>query len=163
MAHLHRSVAALRICGDKLDPDEVSRLLGGVPTLSYRKGDVKKSKIRDIVRKSGAWLLDATDREPADLAAQVDEILGQLTQDLSVWASLANDYRVDLFCGLFMEQTDEGVEVSAKTLKALSERGIKLGFCIYAPLNAVEADDQCPCDSGRKYAECCALKNVIEK
>jgi len=160
MAHLHRSVASLRICGDKLDPDEISRLLGGTPTLSYRKGEIKKSKIRDIVRKSGAWMLDATDREPENLDAQVDEILGQLTQDLTVWASLSNDYRIDLFCGFFMEQTDEGVEVSAKTLKALGERGIKFGVCIYAPLKDVEDDDPCPCGSGKKYAECCAPKKA---
>jgi hypothetical protein len=160
MAHLHRSVASLRICGDQLDPDEISRLLGGFPTLSYRKGDVKKSKIRDIVRKSGAWMLNATDREPEDLDAQVEEILGQLTQDLAVWVSLSKNHRMDLFCGFFMEQTDEGVEISTQTLKALGERGIKLGFCVYAPLKDVEVDDSCPCGSGKKYAECCAPKDV---
>jgi Domain of unknown function (DUF4279)/SEC-C motif len=163
MAQLHRSVAALRICGDELDPDEISRLLGGVPTLSYRKGDVKKSKIKDLVRKSGAWMLEATDHEPENLNVQVDEILRQLTQDLTVWKSLSNVYKIDLFCGFFMKHTDEGVEVSAKTLIALGERGIKLGFCIYAPLKDVEADDPCPCNSGKKYAECCAPKNVAKK
>ena len=160
MAYLHRSVASLRICGDKLDPDEISMLLGGAPTLSYRKGEVKKSKFRDVVRKSGAWMLKATGREPENLDAQVDEILGQLTQDLTVWASLSNDYRIDLFCGFFMKQTDEGVEISVKTLKALGEGGIKLGFCIYAPLKDVEADDPCPCESGKKYGECCAPKKA---
>jgi len=160
MAHLHRSVASLRICGETLDPNEISRLIGGVPTLCYRKGDVKKSKIKDVVRKSGAWMLDATDREPENLDAQVNEILGQLTQDLTVWTSLSNSYKIDLFCGFFMEQTDEGVEVSAKTLKALGERGIRLGFCIYAPLKDVEADDPCPCESGKKYGECCAPKKA---
>ena len=160
MAHLHRSVASLRICGDKLNPDEISRLLGGVPTLSFRKGEVKKSKFKDIVRKSGAWMLDATDRKPENLDAQVDEILGQLTQDLTVWALLSNDYRIDLFCGFFMEKTDEGVEISVKTLKALGERRIKLGFCIYAPLKDVDDDDPCPCGSGKKYSECCTPKKA---
>lgn len=163
MAHLHRSVASLRIGGDNLDPDEMSRLLGGIPALAYRKGEVNKSKFRDVVRMTGAWMLNATDREPENLDAQVDEILGQLTQDLTVWASLSNDYEIDLFCGFFMKQTDEGVEVSVKTLKALSERGIKLGFCIYAPLKDLEADDPCPCNSGKKYADCCVPRNVANK
>lgn len=86
-------------------------------------------------------MLDATDREPENLDAQVEEILVQLTQDLTIWESLANDYRIDLFCGFFMEQTDEGVEVSVKTLKALAERGIKLGFCIYAPFKDVSGSE----------------------
>jgi hypothetical protein len=114
MAHLNRSVATLRIGGDKLDSDEISRLLGGVPTLSFRKGEVKKSKFNDVVRKAGAWMLDATDREPENLNAQVEEILGQLTKDLSVWAALTKEYKVDLFCGFFMKETDEGIEVSEK-------------------------------------------------
>jgi len=163
MARLHRSVASLRICGDKLDPDEVSRLLGGVPSLTYRKGDIKQSKIRDVAGKSGAWMLNATEREPEDLDAQVDEILGQLTQDLTVWASLAEDYSMDLFCGFFMDQTDEGLEVSVKTLGALSDRGSKLGFCVYAPLKDVEAYDPCPCNCGKKYGECCAQNDVTNK
>ena len=163
MAHLHRSVAALRIFGDKLDPDEISRLLAGVPTESFRKGQVKLSKTKDIIRKSGGWLLKATDHEPENLGAQVEEILGQLTQDLTVWASLSNEYKIDLFCGFFMSETDEGVEVSVKTLNALAARGIKLGFCIYAPLEDVEADDPCPCNSGKKYTECCAPKTVTNK
>ena len=40
---------------------------------------------------------------------------------------------LDLFCGFFMKQSDEGLEVSAAALKALGERGIKLGICLYAP------------------------------
>jgi hypothetical protein len=163
MGHLHSSVAALRIFGDKLEPDEISRLLCGIPTDSFRKGEIKKSKRRDIVRKSGAWILDATDFEPENLDAQVDEILGKLTQDLSVWTSLSKEYWIDLFCGFWMKESDSGVDISAKTLKALGERGIKLGICIYAPSKDVEADNPCPCKSGKKYAECCAPKTVAKK
>ena len=95
MAHLHRSVAALRIFGDTLNPDEISRLLGGVPTESFRKGQVKPSKIKNILRKSGGWILNATRQEPGNLDVQVEKILGQLTQDLTVWASLTKEYKVD--------------------------------------------------------------------
>ena len=159
MPHLHRSVAALRIFDDKLDPDEISRLLAGVPTESFRKGQVKPSKTKVILRKSGGWILEATDREPENLDAQVEEILGQLTQDLSVWTLLSNEYWIDLFCGYFMDETYGGIELSAKTLKDLGERGIKLGLCIYAPDDReIAADDPCPCNSGKKYAECCAPK-----
>jgi hypothetical protein len=161
MAHLHHSIVGLRIFGDRLDPDEISRLLGGVPTDSFRKGQVKPSKTKGIIRKSGGWLLNAAGQEPGNLDIQVEEMLGQLTEDLSVWAALTNEYKVDLFCGFFMSETDEGIEVSAKTLKALGERGIKLGVCIYAPSTDIANDGPCPCNSGKRYAECCAPpKNI---
>ena len=160
MAHLHHSVAALRIFGDMLNPDEISRLLGGVPTESFSKGQAKPSKTKEIIRKSGGWILNAADQEPGNLDAQVEEIFGQLTKDLSVWAALSKEYKVDLFCGFFMSETDEGIEVSAKTLQTLGERGIKFGVCIYAPLKDMADEDPCPCESGLKYAECCAPKKA---
>jgi hypothetical protein len=160
MAQVYRSAAALRIFGDKLDPDEISRLLEGTPTDSFRKGDIKPSKIHHIVRKSGGWMLDAEDQEPGNLDVQIEEILGQLNQDLNIWAALSNEYKVDLFCDLFMEETYQGFEISAKNLKAIGERGIKLGICIYAPGKDPSADDPCPCNSGQKYIDCCAPKIV---
>jgi hypothetical protein len=162
MAYLDRSVVTLRIFGDTLDPERISRLLGGVPTESFRKGETKPSKIRNLVRKSGGWLLGAKDQEPGNVDVQVEEILGQLTHDLSVWAAISSEYKVDLFCGFFMEETDEGIEITAKNLKALGERGIKIGICIYAPLKDVAADDPCPCKSGRKYIECCAPRSTAK-
>jgi Domain of unknown function (DUF4279) len=71
-------------------------------------------------------------REPGNLDAQVEEIFANLTQDLMVWAKLSREYSIDLFCGFFMKETDEGIEVSSNTLKALGDRGIKLGICLYS-------------------------------
>ena len=77
---------------------------------------------------------------------------------MNVWKALSKEYAVDLFCGLFMSETDEGVEISEKNLKSLGERGIKLGLCIYAPIKDIAANDPCPCKSGKRYSDCCVLK-----
>jgi hypothetical protein len=58
-----------------------------------------------------------------------------LPADLAVWQSLSSRFKLDLFCGFFMQETDEGLEVSADTLRRLGERSISLGVCIYAPLS----------------------------
>ena len=47
------------------------------------------------------------------------------------WASLAGRFRMDLFCGLFMAKSSEGLTVSAEALLALGARGIELGLCLY--------------------------------
>lgn len=135
MAHLYRSGATLRIVAENLDPDEISALLGCAPTRSERKGDVLASKTtgRSRMLKLGAWCLEASDREPENLDGQIGEILDKLTPSMDVWQSIAERYRVDLFCGFFMRETNEGVEISPASLAALGQRKIVLGLDIYSP------------------------------
>lgn len=77
------------------------------------------------------WARDAAETVPADLDAQVDELLAQLTPDLRIWHELANRFEVDLFCGWFMSRLNEGLQISPRTLLALGERRIVLGLDIY--------------------------------
>lgn len=129
MPCLHESMASLRIGGDTLEPDEISALLGCEPSTSARKGE-GRGKGR-AVNKTGMWTLDAKTRAPGDLDAQVREILGQI--DFEHWNSVVDRYDVDVFCGLFMSGSDEGLSISADVLKNLGERGIRLEVCLYGP------------------------------
>jgi len=134
MAELHRSVATLRISGDDLDPAEITQLLGHTPTHAQRKGEtLTSSSGQTRIAGFGAWRLEATDRAPQNLNGQIAEVLDQLTPSLDVWRAIAAKYRIDLFCGLFMNVTNEGLELSPDSLRALGERGIELGLDIYAP------------------------------
>jgi hypothetical protein len=135
MPQLWRSAAALRIFGETLQPDEITRLLGSPPTSCRLKGDVKyRSKDgRETIAKEGMWMLNATDCEPEDANGQVMEILGRLTDDLGVWSTLSQRFGIDLYCGWFMQESNEGLEFTPATLAALSARGIRLGIDIYAP------------------------------
>lgn len=133
MAHLARSVASLRIAGDDLIPEEISLLLGAQPTHAQRKGQELPSKAGMRIATFGHWRLQAKETAPENLDAQVAEILRQLTSSPDVWQNLTSRYRVDLFCGWFMEGGNEGVIISPSTLQALGERGIELGLDIYAP------------------------------
>lgn len=137
MPELTRSLACLRIFGETLVPDEITRLLGVQPTKSRLKGEVKyrSREGRETIAKEGAWLLRADDRAPADVDGQVAEILGKLTDDLETWVSLAQQFDVDLSFGWFMEHSNEGIELSPKTLAAIGARGIRMSVDLYAPIN----------------------------
>jgi len=78
------------------------------------------------------WRLAAAETSPADLDAQVREIIAQVSSDISVWSDLASRYDIDLFCGWFMEKGNEGQDISASTLRELGIRGIELSLDIYA-------------------------------
>jgi hypothetical protein len=133
MAVIGKTVACLRIFGDDLEPDDVSDLLGALPTASIRKGEVRhiSSSGHAGIARSGSWRLSAEDREPGDLTAQLQEIFSQLTSDLAVWRDLTQRYQCDVFCGLFMNEMNEGETLEPGVLSMLGERGLKLALDIY--------------------------------
>ncbi len=135
MAHLNESKVTLRISGDLLDPDEITKLLGGVPTLARKKDEIIVGKVTGKSRqaKTGQWHISALSRTPEDFNGQVEEILNGLSQDIKIWENLGRKFELDLFCGAFMQETDEGFGISAKTLMALGMRGIDFELCIYGP------------------------------
>jgi hypothetical protein len=157
LAQIAKSVATLRVSGDELVPAEITRLLGCPPTSAYAKGDVIRgnSTGRESVKRHGLWRLEAEDREPENLDAQIAEVLARLTQDLAVWEGLARRFQMDFFCGLFMDATNAGMELSSQTMRLLAERGINIGLDVYAPTRDPSDGESCPCGSGRCYGECC--------
>ena len=105
-----------------------------------RRGqDVDKKRIADLLgresdtNKTRHWSLSAPVKAEADLNFQVHWILSRLTNDLAVWKRINKNYDVDLFCGLFLERLNRGVDLTAQSMAALGARGIKLGLDIYAP------------------------------
>jgi hypothetical protein len=132
MAAVSKTRASLRIFGDDLDPDEISALLGVPPTLSEKKGEVRIDK-RGVeqISRTGRWLLQVTRRQPGDLDSQLVELLSPLTPDTGVWRSLVARFKLDIFCGLFMKESNEGLELRPETLEMISSRGLSLGFDIY--------------------------------
>lgn len=133
MAAISETHAALRFYGDDLDPDALSARLGGKPSTSARKGDVTRSEKtgRERTARTGSWILSIGRREPGDLDGQVEELLSSLNKDLSIWRSLGK-YQPNLFVGLFLQESNEGIEISPHSLSLLAERGIMLGFDIYS-------------------------------
>jgi Domain of unknown function (DUF4279) len=133
MATIARASAALRIMGDTLVPNEITAMLGATPTSGQCKGEklLGKSGVTRIAR-SGMWRLEASDRAPADLDAQVQEILAKVSPDTTVWRNIASEFDIDLFCGWFLDERNEGLGISASTLSELGARGIELSLDIYA-------------------------------
>jgi hypothetical protein len=142
MAHVQKSVVTLRIGGDDLVPGEITKLLGTTPTSAQIKGEKIVGRKTGQVRfaKMGVWRLCASNREPEDMDSQIQEILGRATSDLTVWRSIGEKYEIDLFCGIFLGGSNEGMTLSARSLAALGERGIEMGLDIYSGNDDEEAN-----------------------
>ena len=134
MSKLRETAVSLGFFGDDLDPDEISRLLGGIPTVGVRKGGVwKTSRGFEKVAKSGSWRIKAERSNPGDLDGQITDILARLSSDLTTWKDLSRRFEGRLFCGLFMENTNDGLRLEAPTIAAIGDRGLALDLDIYAP------------------------------
>jgi Domain of unknown function (DUF4279) len=123
--------ASLRLFGDDLDPDFVSSQLGSPPTTACRKGDMTRNKVSTIIEKQGKWLLSIDHRRGTQLEALINELLDKMTGDLTVWEHLTNQFRVDLFCGLQLEEWHRGLSFSPETLMRIAKRRLKLDVGIY--------------------------------
>jgi len=135
MARIARSVAALRISGDDLVPADITKVLGCEPSFAHIKGEsiVGKNTGKVRITKSGIWNLKASECIPENLDAQISELLSKLSTDLEVWKEINSKFTIDLFVGLFMNESNEGLEISPTSLKNLGEREILLGLDIYDP------------------------------
>lgn len=122
----------LRIFGDELDPDEISRVLGCAPTKSARKGAAANSDLR--IAKTGRWSLTVKSRD-LDPDSTFEDILlhflGKLPSDPDLWTSLTKNFNVGIFCGLILEAYNQGFGISTALRKMLAERNLKIGFDLY--------------------------------
>ena len=133
MARLARSVATLRVIEDNLVPERISSVLGCTPTHAQRKGDRVPMRESERVVGFGSWRLDATDTEPEEVDSQVSEILAKLTSNLEAWRALGKQFRVELFCGWFMDEGNEDLSISPGNMIALGARGIECNLIFTRP------------------------------
>jgi Domain of unknown function (DUF4279) len=117
--------------GDTLDPSNISQLLCCEPHRAWRKGETMPSG--RIPRASGHWSIDSWAIEGGDLEKQIAALLARTTTDLKVWRDVSKRFRVNLFCGLFLEERSEGLHLSPGILLDVSQRHIELQLDIYGP------------------------------
>ncbi|MDX1711624.1 MAG: DUF4279 domain-containing protein, partial [Rhodovibrionaceae bacterium] len=135
MAEIDRTTVTLRIFGPGLEPERVTRLLGHSPSAAEREGEAVADPGAGAHGKTphDSWQLSVEPRSPGDLDGRIRDLLAGLSADLDVWAELAAAWRIDLFCGLFLADANEGLPLSLETLRMLAERGIALELDIYGP------------------------------
>jgi len=130
MSDLDYCVVSLRLSGDDLDPAAVTARLGVEPTRAWRTGDWSETHKRP--RPKGGWILEGPAGEPRDLDAKIKALLAALPHNPDLWRELAA-FKPDMFCGLFMLDSNAETALTPATLAMLAERGLTLGLDIYGP------------------------------
>jgi len=126
------SAASIGFFGDDLDPSEITRQLNCEPTVGVAKGGTWTTSIgAEKAARTGSWRLVAQRRSPADLDAQIVELLSVMNDDFEAWRLLAGRFRGRVFCGVFLASFNDGLTLRPETLLMLGQRGLLLDLDIY--------------------------------
>ncbi len=128
---IDKITVSLRILGDDLDPDEISRLLAVSPTFSARRGDARETKRAILRQPVGVWSFDIGKSSEWVLEDLIRSLLDRIQVPVETWQLLRTRYQIEMFCGLFLNDWNRGTNLSAGILGRLAERGIALSLDIY--------------------------------
>jgi len=131
--------ASFRIGDERLNPLEISNMLGLIPDKSHNKGDPntsisKKGKVIHYSPfSSGLWSVESKEDKHLNLIHHLRGLLRVLSPLKDKLAELhSRGYRIDMFCGIFIHDgACPGFDIEADILLLLGELNIDLGICIY--------------------------------
>ncbi|MBK9586627.1 MAG: DUF4279 domain-containing protein [Alphaproteobacteria bacterium] len=128
MPQVNSTTVSLRFSGGE-DHDEIASIIGVTPTRIERKGQPRVHGRK--INESGCWIYSLEFISPGNLNAQIAKIFEKTTKDNKSWLSLSKKYDAYLFIGIFHEEINEEIGLSAETLKCLAERHLRIYFDIY--------------------------------
>ena len=138
---MHRYTVELRIVGEALDPDEVTRVLGIVPPRVARKGapKVAGAASRWTANMWGHEVLPVGRDDWSSLEDGIALLIGTFSpvRDRLLTYSASNE--IYLWCGHFTSSFDGGPTLSPTLLKSLGEFGVQLVLDTYS-----ERKDEAP-------------------
>jgi Domain of unknown function (DUF4279) len=125
----------VRISGEALEPENISRLLALKPTRTHLRGESRSrhGKAAELSWKESLWLLQSPLDASGDPAEQLKWLLDVLEPKSSLIKTLAKDYQLDLFCGFSSASGQGGFKLDANTLRRLADLGIPLTLDLYPP------------------------------
>jgi hypothetical protein len=144
MADISRSRVSIRLCGSELNPEKITQLLGCEPTSAAKTGEkIIKRNGQERVVKTGFWHFSYGESDDVIIEEKIELLFGKLTNNLESWQEATKNLDLaDIFCGLFIDNWNEGFTLSQSTLRKISERNLKIGFDIYSPTDTWYAEGE---------------------
>ena len=130
---IDRIEIALRVSGDDLDPDRITRMLGVAPTFAGRKGEMVDQAGVPVAQRTGSWTYALPASPEWELGDAIDTLLEQLPADPALWESLAGWADVAVVCELYVHADDGSARLPPDTLARLAERRLALRLEIRGP------------------------------
>jgi uncharacterized protein DUF4279 len=127
---IERLEIELRVTGEDLDPERITRMLGVHPTIAARRGEEIDVGGVPVVQRTGVWTYALPASPEWELADAIDTLLERLPHDPALWESLAGWATMAVVWGLFIHDGDRAADVAPDTLARLAERRLALSLQI---------------------------------
>jgi Domain of unknown function (DUF4279) len=121
-------MASLRIHGDALPLEEISKHLGLQPTDLHRKGERRGPNSPPY--RDDAWHFQPALPETAPLAEHIEALWTAVKPHVRYLKELKNRYKVDVFCGYRTNHDHAGIEVPHTCLELFTALEVPFGVSI---------------------------------
>ena len=120
--------STLRIHGDGIDIDEISKTLGLTPTHSHRKGDLRAPSQRPW--RDDAWHYSPPVERERPLHEHIMALWDAVRPHISYLRSLKPKFHVDIFYGYRSNSSTAGFEVDYRCLGLFIELEVPFGVSV---------------------------------
>jgi hypothetical protein len=114
--------ARLLIIGDALDPEQVSRQTGLIPTRVARRGDRIERPLATLTEKQGRWEVKSRLPPERPLAEHIDDVLSIVGPASAAIASVTPEFEVLLSCVVYAETVPE-LGLSSQQVRTIANLG----------------------------------------
>lgn len=90
------------------------------------------------MQQTGIWIFALPESHEWELTDGIRTLLAALPDDSAIWEQLSSKAKLDVFCGLGLNQWNRGVDLPPDLLAQLGARGLSLGLDIY--MNGPDSD-----------------------
>jgi hypothetical protein len=118
--------ATLRIHGDDMPFDEITRQLGVEPTYTHQKGERRGPRSPEF--PDDAWHYGPTLAETEPLERHIDALRQIVQPQLDYLKSLKNRFKIDVFCGYRSNCDHAGFDVSHQSLALFTALEVPFGI-----------------------------------
>jgi hypothetical protein len=121
--------AYFTIAGDGLDPGEISKRLGCLPTHSWRMGEVNPST--SLERKTGRWQLRSRLDVAQDIEAHVVDVLDQMECNAEAFNEVSREFGGYIQIVGYFYTDFPGCHFDRRIVSTLDGFGLEVDFDFY--------------------------------
>lgn len=122
--------ASLRIWGDGVDIEEITKTLGLTATHAHRKGEQRSSRSHSAPWPHDMWLYEPPIDATRPLHEHIMALWDAVRPHIPYLRDLKRKFRVDVFCGYRSNNGTAGFEVDHRCLGLFAELEVPFGVSV---------------------------------
>jgi hypothetical protein len=121
---------SLRISGDNLDLDEITKMIGVMPSYSYKKGERRRVRIvkelQEVIYSEDCWIKQYKIPKQTEIYKALGRFLNKLLPKTYFLNDLAKKARITLWISVYPEDIRANINLPNKIIQSVSNMGIDM-------------------------------------